>query len=94
MMSLNIKNERVCALARRAADTLGTTQTSALEQALEELLERHDEQRRRAGEQVAQERYARSMHVLERIDTMLTDADRKAMQRDLDEMYDEGGLPR
>ena len=90
MMSLTIKNERVCALARRAADTLGTTQTSALEQALE----RHDEQRRRAGEQVALERYARSMHVLERIDTMLTDADRKAMQRDLDEMYDEGGLPR
>lgn len=87
MMSLNIKNERVCALARRAANTLGTTQTSALEQALE----RHDEQRRRAGEQ---ERYARSMQVLERIDTMLTDADRKAMQRDLDEMYDEGGLPR
>ena len=34
------------------------------------------------------------MQVLERIDTMLTDADRKAMQRDLDEMYDEGGLPR
>lgn len=37
-MGLNIKNERVHQLARRAAHTLGTSQTRAIEVALERLL--------------------------------------------------------
>ena len=37
-MSLNIKNERVHALARRAAALTGRTQTGAIEEALERLL--------------------------------------------------------
>ncbi|MEV5000700.1 type II toxin-antitoxin system VapB family antitoxin [Nocardioides sp. LML1-1-1.1] len=37
-MSLNIKNERVHALARQAARITGKSQTSAIEEALERLL--------------------------------------------------------
>lgn len=37
-MSLNIKNERVHALAREAARVTGKTQTSVIEEALERLL--------------------------------------------------------
>ena len=40
-MSLNIKNERVHALAREAARVTGKTQTGAIEMALEELLAEH-----------------------------------------------------
>lgn len=40
-MGLNIKNERVHALARQAAAATGRTQTGAIELALEELLRRH-----------------------------------------------------
>lgn len=39
-MGLNIKNPRVHALARRAAEATGRTQTGAIELALEELLRR------------------------------------------------------
>ena len=37
-MGLNIKNERVHELAREAARLIGTSQTSAIEQALEAML--------------------------------------------------------
>lgn len=40
-MSLNIKNERVHALARKAAEVTGRSQTSAVELALEQLLRSH-----------------------------------------------------
>lgn len=40
-MGLNIKNERVHELARRAAAVTGRTQTSAIELALERLLDEH-----------------------------------------------------
>lgn len=40
-MSLNIKNERVHALAREAARVTGKNQTSAIEEALELLLARY-----------------------------------------------------
>ena len=39
-MGLNIKNERVHALARRASQITGRSQTSVIELALEELLAR------------------------------------------------------
>lgn len=38
-MGLNIKNQRVHDLARRAAEVTGKTQTSAIEEALERLLQ-------------------------------------------------------
>jgi antitoxin VapB len=38
-MGLNIKNERVCALAKRVAAESGQTQTAAIESALERYLE-------------------------------------------------------
>lgn len=41
-MGMNIKNERVHALARRAAEVTGQSQTSAIEQALVLLLREHD----------------------------------------------------
>ncbi|KGN37752.1 type II toxin-antitoxin system VapB family antitoxin [Knoellia subterranea] len=41
-MGLNIKNERVHALAREAARVTGKSQTSAIEEALEMLLRAHD----------------------------------------------------
>lgn len=37
-MGLNIKNDRVCTLAREAARVTGRTQTGAIEEALERLL--------------------------------------------------------
>ena len=40
-MSLNIKNERVCRLAKQAAALTGQTQVSVLEQALEAFLAEH-----------------------------------------------------
>lgn len=40
-MSLNIKNERVHALARQAAELTGRSQTGAVELALEQLLRDH-----------------------------------------------------
>lgn len=41
-MVLNIKNQRVHDLARRAAEVTGKTQTGAIEEALERLLAEHD----------------------------------------------------
>lgn len=41
-MGLNIKNERVHALAKRAAEVTGKTQTGVIEEALERLLEAHE----------------------------------------------------
>ena len=41
-MSLNIKNARVHDLARRAAEVTGKSQTAAIQEALERLLEAHD----------------------------------------------------
>ncbi|MGL5849920.1 MAG: type II toxin-antitoxin system VapB family antitoxin [Phycicoccus sp.] len=40
-MGLNIKNERVHALAREAARVTGRSQTGAIEEALEQLLRAH-----------------------------------------------------
>lgn len=47
-MGLNIKNQRVHDLARRAAEVTGKTQTGAIEEALERLLAEHDADPRRA----------------------------------------------
>ena len=77
-MSLNIKNERVHAMAREAAARLGTTQTGAIEEALRRLLA-EDTDARRA-----------------RIDVILADMRERIgnARLDIDELYDERGLPR
>ena len=78
-MGLNIKNERVHALAREAADRLGTSQTSAIEQALERLLA----EMARPADRVAE--------ILADIDARLPESARSTMTTD--DLYDENGLP-
>ena len=86
-MSLNIKNERVCRLAKEAARVSGLSQTSVLEKALEAFLADHDA----AG--AARARRARVDRLLAEIDARMTDEHRAAIQRNLDELYDDHGLP-
>ena len=86
-MSLNIKNERVHALAREAARLTGQSQTSVIERALEELLARESreserEERRRQIEELLSEMHAR-----------VTDEDRARARQIMEDMYDENGLP-
>ena len=87
-MGLNIKNERVHALAREAAREAGTTQTGAIEQALERYLEElraeDSRERMRAGVE----------EILSEIHASLSDEDRELLRREAVEMYDEYGLPR
>ncbi|MDO5503692.1 MAG: type II toxin-antitoxin system VapB family antitoxin [Actinomycetia bacterium] len=95
-MALNIKNERVCALAREVADRTGTTQTSAIETALEarlrELLEQTEtEQLRREADR--RERRHRIDELLAKIPPR--DPDAPSMGEIMDELYEpETGLPR
>lgn len=83
-MAINIKNERVCALVRRAAAVTGRPQITVLEEALERYLAElptgtdHDE---------------RLDRVLEGIDRRMTPDVRAALRRDMDDLYDEQGLP-
>lgn len=94
-MALNIKNERVCALARDVAARTGQNQTAAIESALERYLEEllaDTEQARREAEM--SERRARAKAILARIRQRITDEDREATRQFMSEMYDESGLPR
>lgn len=85
-MGLNIKNERVCALAREAAVATGQTQTSVIETALEALLERH----RADASQGARSR---------RIDEIISDLQRSWADTSgeqvftAEDLYDDNGLP-
>lgn len=83
-MSLNIKNERTHALVRELAEATGLSQTSAVEQAVERWLEeiRRQQSRRDAHRALLDDYLAH-----------LTDESRDAMQRAMDELYDENGLP-
>ena len=86
-MGLNIKNERVHQLARRAAQRTGLSQTSVIEAALLEYLRRLDD------EQGAKQR--RVDEILAIFDARLTDEDREEMKAFMNNMYDdETGLPR
>lgn len=86
-MSLNIKNERVHALAREAARLTGQSQTSVIERALEELLEREKRESER------DERNRRIEELLAEIDARTTDEDRARARQIMEDMYDENGLP-
>lgn len=85
-MALNIKNQRVCDLAREAAERFNTTQVDVIERALQELL--HSEEQRRA------ERYERIMAAVDELHASFTDEEREALRNVDQEIYDEDGLPR
>lgn len=86
-MSLNIKNERVHALARQVAQRTGATQTSAIEEALERRLHDLDAHDREAA------RRRRLMRLMDEIEATTTDEQRGATRQVQDEMYDDNGLP-
>lgn len=85
-MALNIKNKRVCELARQAADRFKTTQVDVIERALLELLN-HEEK-------VRQARFDRIMELAGEIHDSMTDEEREALRNVDREIYDEDGLPR
>ncbi|MCY4616343.1 MAG: type II toxin-antitoxin system VapB family antitoxin [Chloroflexi bacterium] len=85
-MSLNIKNEETCALARELADLTGETMTGAITIALQERLER--EQRQRS----VQARKQELMAIGRRAARLLRDGPSAVEHGDL--LYDEHGLPK
>jgi antitoxin VapB len=91
-VSLNIKNEHVHALAREAARRAGTSQTSAIEQALEEYLARLETTKDRASTSGGARRH-RVDRVLAGVDAIVTDADRRRLREIQEALYDERGLP-
>ena len=89
-MAMNIKNERVHELAREAARRTDSTQTSALEAALEQYLARLREQDAHSRPQA---KLVRARALVDQIHASMADEDRAAMRADLEMMYDEDGLP-
>lgn len=87
-MALNIKNERVHDLAREAARRAGTSQTSALEAALELYLATLD-----ATPDDRTVRLQRAHDVVRQMRSTLTERDRAAIRADLEALYDDDGLP-
>lgn len=89
-MSLNIKNERVHALAREAARVTGKTQTSAIEEALVKLLAAY-------GVDPVEAERQRRMDVIRQIQleyAALPEAEGDDRIRSEDDIYDhETGLP-
>lgn len=85
-MGMNIKSERAHDLARRVAALAGTSQTSAVEHALERYL--HDLERQGATGATRVDRVDR---VLAALDARLSDEDRVALRTA--DLYDEAGLP-
>jgi len=93
-VALNIKNERVCRLARLAADRAGTSQVSVLEAALEQFLASLDEPSEPVGEGV-DEREKRIAREVAQMRAMLTSSVRTTLRAGLDDLYEVGsGLPR
>jgi antitoxin VapB len=91
-MSMNIKDERVHAMARELAARRGTTVTDAVRQALRAELERNsvsDEATKAARAAKQQELLA----LLESFKTLAW-ADGRSSRELQDELYDEDGLPR
>ena len=83
-MALNIKNKRVCELARRAADRFETTQVDVIERALLELLNQEERQAR----------VDKIMKLAGEIHDSMTDEEREALRNVDQEIYDRDGLPR
>ncbi|WP_232678060.1 type II toxin-antitoxin system VapB family antitoxin [Nocardioides sp. R-C-SC26] len=83
-MSLNIKNPRVHELAREAARRTGKTQTSVIEEALEQLLRGLPDEDSRAD---------RAWAWYRRMAAGRTDEERVALRAAEGDLYDEDGLP-
>ena len=82
-MSLNIKNEETCRLARELADLTGETMTGAITVALRERLERQRE---------IAERLKRMRAISKRAAKLLRPGPSAVEHGDF--LYDENGLPR
>jgi antitoxin VapB len=87
-VSLNIKNERVHAMAREAARRTGRTQTGAIQLALEKLLAETEPGRR------PEDRRRRIDLVLRDVDLIVTDEMRRVILAEGEALYDGQGLPR
>ena len=85
-MSLNIKNEETCSLARELARLTGETMTGAMTVALRERLER--ERHRRDPDALAR----RLREIGERCASLLEPGPSTVEQGDM--LYDERGLPK
>ncbi len=91
-MALNIKNERVCRLAKEAAERTGRTQVSVLEDALERYLaELADPEV--ARRQAVEVRLQTTRALLAEIHGAMSDEDRQSIRAAMDALYDENGLP-
>ncbi|MCE1178195.1 MAG: type II toxin-antitoxin system VapB family antitoxin [Micrococcales bacterium] len=89
-MGLNIKNERVHELARRAAAVTGKSQTGAIEEALERLLAEHGHDPVAAQ---AQARVDRAQQIV--ADYAALPAQRRRQIRRAEDLYDDAtGMPR
>lgn len=92
-MAINIKNERVLTLARRAAELTGKSQVSAIEEALERLLREYDDKQRVDLAWQRELKIARVKVVLDEIDAAPINPDAEIQSQD--DLYDpETGLPR
>lgn len=89
-MSLNIKSERAVALVRELAARTGSTQTSAVEDAVARRLEELD------GDQSATTSARRQAadDVLSQLNRLLTEDDKRAIRQSDADLYDDDGLPR
>ncbi|SEJ51872.1 type II toxin-antitoxin system VapB family antitoxin [Demequina mangrovi] len=90
-MSLNIKNARTVALVRELAERTGSSQTSAIEEAVRMQLKRLDAQH---GHPEADARLARARVIVAEIQADLGEDDRAAIVAAQRDLYDESGLPR
>ncbi|MFI9401178.1 type II toxin-antitoxin system VapB family antitoxin [Nocardia sp. NPDC052316] len=86
-MGLNIKNEKVHALVREAAERTGMSQTGVVEEALKRMLKELDAER----EAARQTRKARLWEIVADIDARMTPQTRTLLTTD--DLYDDQGLP-
>ncbi|GAB7145269.1 type II toxin-antitoxin system VapB family antitoxin [Mycobacterium riyadhense] len=89
-MSLNIKNQRAVELIRELAARTGTNQTAAVEDAVVRRLSELD----REETARAESRRAAAEKTLRELDKLLTDDDKRAIQQNEVDLYDDNGLPR
>ncbi|WP_378733770.1 type II toxin-antitoxin system VapB family antitoxin [Nocardia brasiliensis] len=84
---MNIKNEKVHALVREAAERTGMSQTSVVEEALKRMLKELDAER----EATRQSRKARLWEIVADMDARMTPETRALLTTD--DLYDDQGMP-
>ncbi|WP_433658914.1 type II toxin-antitoxin system VapB family antitoxin [Nocardia sp. CA-128927] len=84
---MNIKNEKVHALVREAAERTGMSQTSVVEEALKRMLKELDAERAAAQ----QTRKARLWEIVADMDARMTPETRALLTTD--DLYDDQGMP-